>query len=272
MRPHNLTPREKLILSLCIVFFVSTCWLFWSYATLKIQTKFAQEQIAYFTEMSNRSLAGNPAQAAECLAYVVNYYPSGTKQTRGSALDDLVERQRERAQQEIIAILRARTRDDLGQKPEPWIKKYRKETKPASPRSAATFQNILSQAATRQAKGEFKPSIPNDLTAAELAALVTLLKQHAWDLEKYGDQGITVLEQNLVHALYVCSRLPDGAHLVTLLQDDSLIWDAAHSLTISDAILQCGPKALPQLKKLEAHSSIAQRCIKMIQSGQKTAF
>ena len=129
MRPLKLTSREKLILALGLTFLFSTCWLFWSYATLKIQTKFAQEQIAIFTEMSNRSMAGNPAQAAECLAYVVNYYPSGTKQSRSSALDDLVERQRERAQQEIIAILRARTRDDLGQKPEPWIKKYGKSVK-----------------------------------------------------------------------------------------------------------------------------------------------
>ncbi|MGV3756924.1 MAG: hypothetical protein ACO1QS_16205 [Verrucomicrobiota bacterium] len=129
MRPLNLTSREKLILALGLTFFFSTCWLFWSYATLKIQTKFAQEQIALFTEMSNRSMAGNPAQAAECLSYVVNYYPSGTKQTRGSALDALVEAQRERAQQEIIAMLRTRTRDNLGQKPEPWIKKYGKPAK-----------------------------------------------------------------------------------------------------------------------------------------------
>jgi len=124
MRALNLTPREKLLLAFCLAFFVSTCWLLWSYTTLRSQTESARDQIAYFSEMSNRSLAGNPAQAAECLAYVVNYYPSGTKQTRSSALDDLVERQRERAQQEIIAILRARTRDDLGQQPGPWIKKY----------------------------------------------------------------------------------------------------------------------------------------------------
>jgi hypothetical protein len=129
MRPLNFTPREKLLLSFCLILLFAMCWLFWSYATLKIQTKFAQEQIAIFTEMSNRSMAGTPAQAAECLAHVVNYYPSGTKQTRGSALDELVERQRERAQLEIIAILRVRTRDDLGQKPEPWIKKYGKLTK-----------------------------------------------------------------------------------------------------------------------------------------------
>jgi hypothetical protein len=100
-----------------------------SRATLNSQIEAANDQIAYFSEISNRSLAGSPAQAAECLQIIVNHFPSGTKQTRGSALDSLVERQRERAQLEIIAILRARTRDDLGQKPEPWIKKYSKPTK-----------------------------------------------------------------------------------------------------------------------------------------------
>jgi hypothetical protein len=129
MRPLNLTSREKLLLSSGLVLFVATCCLLWSHLTLKSQTASARDQITYFTEMSNRSMAGTPAQAAECLAHVVNYYPSGTKQTRGSALDDLVERQRERAQLEIIAILRVRTRDDLGQKPEPWIQKYGKAVK-----------------------------------------------------------------------------------------------------------------------------------------------
>lgn len=129
MRPLNLTPREKILLSFCLVIFVATCCLLWSHLTLKSQTEAVRDQITIFAEMSNRSLAGNPAQAAECLAYVVNYYPSGTKQTRGSALDDLVEGQRERAQQEIISILRTRTRDDLGQKPEPWIRKYGKSVK-----------------------------------------------------------------------------------------------------------------------------------------------
>ncbi len=277
MRVNNLNPREKLLLYACLALFAICLLLAWSNLTLKSQTESARDQIAYFTEMSNRSLAGNPAQAAECLAHIVNYYPSGTKQTRGSALDTLVEAQRERAQSEIIAILRARTRDDLGQKPEPWIKKYRKNPPATSGKTSShvtgVYQAIVSSAATRQPKAEFKSLIPPDLTAAELAALVTLLKQHDWDLEKYGDQGITVMEQNLVHALYGCSRLPDGAQqLAMLLQDDSLIWDAAHSLTLADAILRCGPKALPHLKKVEVHSSLAQRCIKMIQSGQKTAF
>jgi hypothetical protein len=126
MRPTNLTAREKLLLSISLVLLITTGWLLWSHLTLKSQTEAARNQIAFFSEMASRSMAGQPAQAAECLYYVVTYYPSGTKQTRGSALDDLVEAQRKRAQLEIISVLRARTRDDLGQEPGPWIKKYGK--------------------------------------------------------------------------------------------------------------------------------------------------
>lgn len=75
-------------------------------------------------EMSNRALVDNPAQLADRLRTVITYYPSGTKQDKGSALDQIVEQQRDRAVQEIITMLRVRTRDDLGRAPEPWIKKY----------------------------------------------------------------------------------------------------------------------------------------------------
>lgn len=134
MQKPTVTRREKLILAVGAFFFVTTLWYGWLYSTLKIRTKFAEEQIRIFSEMSNRSMASTPADAAGCLDYVVNYYPSGSKQTRGSALDTLVEAQRKRAQLEIISVLRARTRDDLGQEPGPWIKKYGKIGQPIVPK------------------------------------------------------------------------------------------------------------------------------------------
>ena len=123
-----LTPQKQIrYLSITVgVLFLLCIWFGWRYATYKSQTEAARDQIAFFSEMASRSMAGQPAQAAGCLYYVVTYYPSGTKQTSGSALDDLVEAQRKRAQLEIISVLRARTRDDLGQEPGPWIKKYGK--------------------------------------------------------------------------------------------------------------------------------------------------
>ncbi|HEY1172087.1 MAG TPA: hypothetical protein VGH19_12005 [Verrucomicrobiae bacterium] len=120
------TRREKIFLTLCALLALISLLQLWNHFKLQDQIEAANDQIAYFSELSNRSLAGNATQAAECLRSIVTHFPSGTKQTHGSALDTLVEHQRERAQLEIIAILRVRTRDDLGQKPEPWIKKYGK--------------------------------------------------------------------------------------------------------------------------------------------------
>jgi hypothetical protein len=42
------------------------------------------------------------------LEYTLSYYPSGTKQTKDSRLDQVVERARQCAEREIIAILRSR--------------------------------------------------------------------------------------------------------------------------------------------------------------------
>lgn len=119
-----ITRREKILITSCVLLALLSIILLWCHLSLRNRIEAANDQIAYFSETSNRSLAGNATQAAECLRSIVTHFPSGTKQTHGSSLDDLVEKQRERAQLEVIAILRVRTRDDLGQKPEPWIKKY----------------------------------------------------------------------------------------------------------------------------------------------------
>jgi len=66
----------------------------------------------------------DPKGAAECLEYVVGYYPSGTKQERGSRLDCIVERDRAHAIRAIIECLRSKTGEDLGTSPEAWIKKF----------------------------------------------------------------------------------------------------------------------------------------------------
>jgi hypothetical protein len=55
------------------------------------------------------------------LEYALSYYPSGTKQTEGSALDRVVERARQSAVREIIAILRFKTGKDFGGDPRRWI-------------------------------------------------------------------------------------------------------------------------------------------------------
>jgi len=79
-----------------------------------------------FAEMRTRSLQADSADAAGNLEYVVGYYPSGSKQETGSRLDRIVERERALAVRDIIAHLRIKTGEDLGENPEAWIKKYAK--------------------------------------------------------------------------------------------------------------------------------------------------
>jgi hypothetical protein len=108
----------------CVGLVVLYGCLFWSYGWLKIRVAFASEQTHIFEEMRTRALQSDAAGAVGCLEYVVAYYPSGTKQETGSRLDRMVERERERAVRDIVAYLRTKTGQDLGERPEAWIQKY----------------------------------------------------------------------------------------------------------------------------------------------------
>lgn len=113
------------VLSLASVGLLVLCgWLFWTRGWLGIQVAFASEQTQTFDEMRTQALTTDPAGAAACLAYVIHYYPSGTKQESGSQLDRMVERERRLAARDIVAHLRASTGEDLGEDPKTWIQKY----------------------------------------------------------------------------------------------------------------------------------------------------
>ena len=117
--------RLTLALSLiCLGLLVLGGCLFWNYAFLKIHVAFAEGQTRIFAAMREQARHSDPRGAAGCLQYVVNYYPSGTRQTTGSQLDRIVERDRAQAVEEIIASLRVKTGQDLGTDPSPWILKY----------------------------------------------------------------------------------------------------------------------------------------------------
>ena len=119
--------RLTIVLALlcALLAFVSVA-LFIGYAPLKLRLAFASEQVHIFDEMRDKALRSDASGAAGCLEYVVNYYPSGTKQEPGSRLDRMVEGARGQAVREILAYLRAKTGEDLGTDPESWIKKYAK--------------------------------------------------------------------------------------------------------------------------------------------------
>jgi hypothetical protein len=123
----NQSPSKWLAMALGIVslgLLVLSGGLFWNYGWLKIHVAFASEQTQIFDEMRTKALQSDPAGAAGCLEYVVNYYPSGTKQETGSRLDAMVERDRTQAIRDIVSHLRAKTGQDLGETPDAWIQKY----------------------------------------------------------------------------------------------------------------------------------------------------
>ncbi len=76
--------------------------------------------------MRAKALQVDEHSAAGYLQYVVFYYPSGTKQERGSRLDRMVEQERSLVVKDILAHLRAKTGQDLGDNPEAWIQRYPK--------------------------------------------------------------------------------------------------------------------------------------------------
>lgn len=112
-------------LGVAVLLLLSLCgWFVWRLGWLSLEVHFADEQTAIFDEMRVRALAGDAEEAARCLDYAASYYPSGSKQPRGSPLDRVVERQRAAAVREIVAHLRRLTGEDLGEAPEPWVAKY----------------------------------------------------------------------------------------------------------------------------------------------------
>jgi hypothetical protein len=111
----------------CAGLIVLSSSLFWHYGWLKVQVAFANEQTKIFGELRTQALNSDITNAAGCLAYVVSYYPSGSKQDADSRLDRIVERDRALAVQDIISFLRKKTGEDLGDNPQPWIQKYSKK-------------------------------------------------------------------------------------------------------------------------------------------------
>ena len=120
--------RLTIVLGVLCVGLVILCGsLFWSHGWLTIRVAWASEQTKIFDEMRTRALTSDPAGAVGCLEYVVGYYPSGSKQETGSRLDRMVERERALVARDIVAYLRTKTGEDLGESPEAWIQKYAKK-------------------------------------------------------------------------------------------------------------------------------------------------
>jgi hypothetical protein len=122
--PVNYLNYKKLVFGLLVVLafmlvlLVKVCY---DHIPLSIRVSFADDQTEIFDEMRTNALQSPPTEAVRCLEYVVEFYPSGTKQVPGSRLDLIVERARQNAINEIIANLRTKTGKDYGDDPKRWI-------------------------------------------------------------------------------------------------------------------------------------------------------
>ncbi len=95
--------------------------LFAKYEFQAIRIARALDQVEIFDSMRKKALASTGAEAADCLEYVVGYYPSGTRHPSGSRLDKTVECARRTAISAIIADLWRRTGRSTSDDAETWI-------------------------------------------------------------------------------------------------------------------------------------------------------
>ena len=111
---------SKVFLTFAVVFLVTTGVTLFRNGKVTLQIAMAEEQVKVFESMRLKALGAPAGEAIECLDYVRNYYPSGTKQAAGSRLDNIVESARGAATREIIAHLRIKTGKDFGDDPSKW--------------------------------------------------------------------------------------------------------------------------------------------------------
>jgi hypothetical protein len=94
-----------------------------------LQVCFAEEQIKIFFRLKKDIYSSEKnAEIALKLAYLVDYYPSGTKQKKGSRLDILVENTRKNVIEDILAFLKNKTGKNFGANPKIWIEKMKDNT------------------------------------------------------------------------------------------------------------------------------------------------
>ncbi|MEE8450380.1 MAG: hypothetical protein V3R99_00645 [Thermoguttaceae bacterium] len=122
--------NTKVLLAIIVLLTLLLGWSFVGDAAKLVRIAFAEEQTQIFEGMREKArdaLNEDPPDvqsAVISLQYAYYYYPSGTKQAKGSKLDRVVERARDSCAREIISMLRVSTGEDLGDSPEPWIERY----------------------------------------------------------------------------------------------------------------------------------------------------
>jgi hypothetical protein len=124
MRVPPMTTRRWMVAAPVVAILLGFGYCLISHIRTSVQIACADEQTAIFDQM-RRQTAEAVAVDVSYLEYALWYYPSGTKQTKGSGLDRVVERARQCAVREIIEILRSRTGKNFGDDPRRWIEGLR---------------------------------------------------------------------------------------------------------------------------------------------------
>lgn len=91
--------------------------------SLVLDVCFALEQVEVFHAVKEQIKSGNDnrKEIASQLNYIINYYPSGTKQEKGSRLDRIVESARKDVLEDLIIFLKGKLNEDYGSVPEKWV-------------------------------------------------------------------------------------------------------------------------------------------------------
>lgn len=137
------------------------------------------------------------------------------------------------------------------------------------------YQNLVALAKTNpQDCAQVVTRLAQSFTTGDHESLVVKLKSSARDFGDVGGGGITCLESAKDRLLYQLADLPEGDKaLIRLLENQSLRWDGAESLTLCDAMVRRGKPMLPLMEKIRSKNRTwAHRCSDVIKSGANTAF
>lgn len=90
--------------TIILFFFCASLFFFWKYKSLKAEVDFAFQQVILFEDMIAKAKSEEErGEIVEYAEYVDNYYPSGSRISKGGGLDGIVEYCRQKAVFEIMS-------------------------------------------------------------------------------------------------------------------------------------------------------------------------
>lgn len=91
----------------------------------RVDVRYAHDIVGGFDSKRDLAMRGDLSDTVQYLEQL--HFPEGQPSPFTGSLSYFVETQRRRAVHDVIVYLRAKTGEDLGDKPEAWIQKYAKK-------------------------------------------------------------------------------------------------------------------------------------------------